>query len=134
MGNYDDPTSCRNPKMSLRENALKKKKKENAFTWAPATPTRSRQSGLCMTGRVGCTGNGGVGGPEFHKTAYGGKCGTVGAQRISRALEGRGRKGALRERLGREWCVPTVGHLPMVAYQRILGSSNNRLHLLSTFS
>lgn len=93
--------------------------RQNAFTWAPATPTRSRQSGLCVMGRVGCIGRGGD-----RWRAYGGKRGTVGAPRVSGASEGRGRK----------WCAPTVGQLPMAAYQRTLGSNNNRLHLLSAFS
>lgn len=86
---------------------------------------------------VGNTGSGGVWwswSPEFHKMAYGERSRTAGAQRISGVSEGRGRKGAPRESLGREWDVSTVGQLPMVAHQRILGNRNNGLHLLSTFS
>lgn len=69
--------------------------RQNAFIWAPATPTRSRQSGLCVMGRVGCIGSGGdqwSWSADFHKTVNGGKRGTVGAPRVSGASEGRERQ------------------------------------------
>lgn len=47
----------------------------------PGHPTRSRLSGLYVTGRVGCIGSGGASG--LHKMVYGRKGGTVGAQRVS---------------------------------------------------